>query len=89
MYVADVSIRAILHDENKYPEPFKFGSERFELESQETNRLAGINDPTQLAFGFGRRCVCSAGPEVRTFELDTVCQNKYVLAGGFRMIASG
>jgi cytochrome P450 len=50
---ADVRTRAILHDEHTYPEPLKFNPERFE--NQEKNRLAGINELPQAAFGFGRR----------------------------------
>jgi cytochrome P450 len=49
----DVSIRAILHDEGAYPEPLKFNPERFE--NREKNRLAGINELPEAAFGFGRR----------------------------------
>ncbi|KIM81633.1 hypothetical protein PILCRDRAFT_821401 [Piloderma croceum F 1598] len=47
------NVWAILHDENKYLEPFRFNPERFE--HQEKNKLAGINDLPQAAFGFGRR----------------------------------
>jgi cytochrome P450 len=50
---ADVLTRAILHDEHTYPEPLEFHPERFE--NQEKNRLAGINELPQAAFGFGRR----------------------------------
>ena len=43
--------RAMLHDENTYPEPFKFKPERFLKD--------GKIDPSvprpDLAFGFGRR----------------------------------
>jgi cytochrome P450 len=46
-------IRAILHDENTYPEPHKFSPERFE--KHEKNRLSSINELPHVAFGFGRR----------------------------------
>ncbi|KIM73495.1 hypothetical protein PILCRDRAFT_802518 [Piloderma croceum F 1598] len=47
------NVWAVLHDEHTYPEPFKFNPDRFE--NQEMNRLAGINELPQAAFGFGRR----------------------------------
>jgi hypothetical protein len=56
----DTSIRAILHDEHTYPEPLKFNPERFE--NEEKNRLSGVNDLPQAAFGFGRRWVLVLRP---------------------------
>ena len=49
----DTCIRAIFHDEQKYPEPLKFNPDRFE--NEERNRLDGVNALPQQAFGFGRR----------------------------------
>jgi Cytochrome P450 len=54
--------RGILHDENVYPEPFKFDPARYL-----GGEVAGVNSP---AFGFGRRSVAygdrsgSNGPAV-------------------------
>jgi cytochrome P450 len=42
--------RAMLHDEDIYPEPHKFNPERF-LENGKLN--PNVRDPT-VAFGFGR-----------------------------------
>jgi cytochrome P450 len=47
------NVWAILHDEHTYPEPLEFNPERFE--NKEKNKLAGINELPQAAFGFGRR----------------------------------
>lgn len=44
--------RAMLHDENIYPEPDKFNPERF-LKNGYPD--LSVRDPTTLAFGFGRR----------------------------------
>jgi len=46
-------IRAMLHDEIEYPEPFKFLPERWILKEGQKEPL----DPAKVAFGFGRRCV--------------------------------
>ena len=45
--------RAILHDENMYPEPLRFNPDRFANEEQ--NAALGINESPSAAFGFGRR----------------------------------
>ena len=58
--LSDFSFRAILHDEQTYPHPLKFDPDRFE--NQEKNRLAGINELPQAAFGFGRRFELYFGP---------------------------
>ena len=55
MYSLYFSIRAIFHDEQGYPEPFKFDPDRFENEDK--NKLAGINELPHAAFGFARRWV--------------------------------
>ena len=44
--------RSILHDENTYPDPFKFDPERYLNQDKPIDRLS---DPSLLAFGFGRR----------------------------------
>jgi len=46
------NIWAMLHDENEYPEPFRFNPDRFSETDGTPQR-----DPRDLAFGFGRR-VC-------------------------------
>ncbi|TFK34601.1 cytochrome P450 [Crucibulum laeve] len=43
---------AMLHDENDYPEPFKFNPERF-LKNGHLDPT--VKDPLSVAFGFGRR----------------------------------
>ncbi|KAH9889804.1 CyP450 monooxygenase [Cubamyces lactineus] len=53
--VAFVNVWQILHDPREYEDPDEFRPERF-LEDDGTPK-AGIRDPTDLAFGFGRR-VC-------------------------------
>jgi len=47
------NVWAIFHDEQGYPEPFKFDPDRFENEDK--NKLAGINELPHAAFGFARR----------------------------------
>jgi len=49
------SYRAILHDEENYPEPFKFNPDRFLSQDGQLN--PAIKDPALAAFGFGRRFV--------------------------------
>ena len=44
--------RAILNDEQEYPEPREFRPERF-LKDGELD--GSVKDPTDIAFGFGRR----------------------------------
>lgn len=46
---------AMLHDENIYPDPFKFNPDRF-IRDGKLN--SAIEDPANVAFGFGRR-VCA------------------------------
>ncbi|GLB38676.1 putative cytochrome P450 family protein [Lyophyllum shimeji] len=46
---------AMLHDENKYPDPFKFNPDRF-IKDGKLN--PAVEDPANVAFGFGRR-VCA------------------------------
>ncbi|KAJ7032376.1 cytochrome P450 [Mycena alexandri] len=48
------NVWAMTHDEHEYPEPFKFRPERF-LKDRKLD--LEVRDPTNLAFGFGRR-VC-------------------------------
>jgi len=50
-----ISYRAILHDEENYPEPFKFNPDRFLSQDGQLN--PAIKDPALAAFGFGRRFV--------------------------------
>ena len=47
------AIRAILHDEEMYPDPLRFNPDRFIDEEQ--NAVLGINALPNAAFGFGRR----------------------------------
>jgi Cytochrome P450 len=46
-------IRAMLHDETEYPEPFSFLPERWILGDGGKEP----RHPAKVAFGFGRRCV--------------------------------
>ena len=48
----DISYRAMLHNEDEYPDPFAFKPERF-LKDGKLN--PNIRDPSLMAFGFGRR----------------------------------
>jgi len=45
--------RAILHDEEIYPEPFKFNPDRFLTKDGQLN--PAVQDPALAVFGFGRR----------------------------------
>ena len=45
--------RAILHNEEVYPEPYKFDPDRFYL--KDGLKLDEAVDPITYAFGFGRR----------------------------------
>ncbi|KAI0354173.1 cytochrome P450 [Trametes cingulata] len=49
-----VNIWAILHDENRFPDPFVFNPDRFLKDGAIDPE---VFDPTEVAFGFGRR-VC-------------------------------
>jgi len=42
-----------MHDENEYPDPYKFNPERF-LNADGTLRK-DVKDPINFVFGFGRR----------------------------------
>lgn len=44
--------RSMLHDENRYPDPFSFKPERF-LKDGKLN--PDVRDPTTILFGMGRR----------------------------------
>jgi len=46
------NFRAMLHDDEQYPNPSTFDPERF-LKDGKLN--PGILDPSEVAFGFGRR----------------------------------
>ena len=48
-----IILRAVLHDENMYPEPLRFNPDRFADEKR--NQQLGINELPMAAFGFGRR----------------------------------
>jgi len=48
------SYRAILHDEEIYPEPFKFNPDRFLIDGKLN---PDVQDPALAVFGFGRRFV--------------------------------
>jgi cytochrome P450 len=50
--------RAMLHDENVYPEPFQFKPERF-LTADGLNMKKVARDPDDIVWGFGRRFVHS------------------------------
>ena len=45
-------VRAILHDEDAYPDPLTFNPDRF-IKNGEIN--PDVRDPAVAAFGFGRR----------------------------------
>lgn len=47
--------RSILHDESIFPDPFEFRPERFLDEGGRPRELGRAEDPTAIAFGFGRR----------------------------------
>ncbi len=47
-----VHVRAMLHDEDDYPDPMAFRPERF---LKEGKLDTSVRDPSQMAFGFGRR----------------------------------
>ncbi|ETW82115.1 cytochrome P450 monooxygenase 109, partial [Heterobasidion irregulare TC 32-1] len=49
------NVWGMLHDEEKYPDAFKFMPERFA--DPQKNAKSRINEPPHIAFGFGRR-VC-------------------------------
>lgn len=49
--------RAMLRDENDYPEPDQFRPERFI--GKDGNIDPSVRDPTTMCFGFGRRYVIS------------------------------
>ena len=48
----DDSYRAMLHNEDDYPDPSAFKPERFIKDGQIN---PNIRDPAMIAFGFGRR----------------------------------
>ncbi|KXN89936.1 O-methylsterigmatocystin oxidoreductase [Leucoagaricus sp. SymC.cos] len=47
------NVWAIFHDPEAYPDPMKFKVDRFI--AAENNALAGVNEPPDAIFGFGRR----------------------------------
>lgn len=47
-----IIIRAMLHDEDAYPEPFEFKPDRF---MKDGKLDPDVRDPGHAAFGFGRR----------------------------------
>ena len=47
------SLRAILHDEAFYPDPFKFSPDRYLRPDGALN--PDVLDPSTVAFGYGRR----------------------------------
>lgn len=52
-----VFCRAILHDENTYPDPMPFNPDRFLRPDGKLDET--VKDPATASFGFGRRlCVC-------------------------------
>jgi Cytochrome P450 len=55
-------IRAMLHDETEYPEPFAFLPERWILGDGGKEP----RHPAKVAFGFGRRCVFNIYYNVQT-----------------------
>ena len=56
--------RAMLHDEQKYPDPFAFKPERWLTEDGKLN--PDLREPSAI-FGFGRRCVHY--PTISPFQL--------------------
>lgn len=53
---ADHYHRAILHDENVYPDPYSFRPERFMKDGKID---LNVQDPGVAAFGYGRRIWCA------------------------------
>ena len=50
--------RSLLHDEEKYPEPFKFNPDRFMTGRGQLD--ASVWDPEEASWGYGRRYVFNA-----------------------------
>ena len=50
---AEMKCRAMLHDENMYPDSFSFKPERFIGSNGKLN--PAVKDPETVIFGFGRR----------------------------------
>ncbi|KAI0031585.1 cytochrome P450 [Vararia minispora EC-137] len=46
---------AILHDENIFPDPFSFSPERYISADGKLKQIDRMEDPSLIAFGFGRR----------------------------------
>jgi Cytochrome P450 len=72
-------IRAMLHDETEYPEPFAFAPERWILGDGEKEPLNSM----KIAFGFGRRCVFDIMYRTADLTLPTAA---YVPAGIWQKI---
>lgn len=56
-------IRAMLHNESVYPDPFTFNPDRF-MKDGKLN--PAVRDPDHAAFGFGRRYLIFPGIVLRT-----------------------
>lgn len=51
--------RSMLHDETVYPEPSRFRPERYLNDRGTLRALERAEDPSVIAFGFGRRYISS------------------------------
>jgi hypothetical protein len=72
--------RAMLHDEQTYPEPERFAPERYLKRTDagswalDDSEDAKARDPRGVAFGFGRRCVAASPRRARACADTALCR---------------